>query len=147
MKNRPAPRSPRSNISAATSDDGASGHTAPSSRQSESMPTGAPRGKLAVRIAEGRGLRPSVDPYCVCVFEWNEYISQGPKQDRMDVDDADRKAPAPSLSAVPIRRTDSDMGRPMAVPMRSRQSSTNGQEGDRGMDKVTDPQWDHEATL
>jgi len=144
----PGPRSPRSNVSATTSDDGASsGLTASSARQSESLPTGAPRGKLAVRIAEGRGLRPSVEPYCVCVFEWNEFVSQGPRQDRMDVDNADKKQPPPSLSSVPIRRTDSDMGRPMAVPMRSRQSSTNGQDGDRGMDKVTDPHWDHEATL
>lgn len=142
------PRSPRSNVSATTSDDGASsGQTASSARQSESLPTGTPRGKLAVRIAEGRGLRPAVEPYCVCVFEWNEFVSQGPRQDRMDVDNADKKQPPPSLSSVPIRRTDSDTGRPMAVPMRSRQSSTNGQDGDRGMDKVTDPQWDHEATL
>jgi len=139
------PRSSRSNVSAPTSDDGApSGQTAPSTRQNESLPTGAPRGKLAVRIAEGRGLRPSVEPYCVCVFEWNEFVSQGPRHDRMDVDNADKKHPP---SSVPIRRTDSDTGKPMAVPMRSRQSSTNGQDGDRSMDKVTDPHWDHEATL
>lgn len=141
------PRSPRSNASATASDDGASGQTASSARQSESLPTGAPRGKLAVRIAEGRGLRPAVDPYCVCVFEWNEYISKGPRHDRMDLDSEPKKPSVPSLSSVPVRRTDSDMGRSMAVPMRSRQSSTNGLDESRGMDKVTDPQWDHEATL
>ncbi|KAK5940311.1 Serine/threonine-protein kinase [Knufia obscura] len=143
-----APRSPRSNVSATPSDDGASGQTASSARKSESLSasTGTPRGKLAVKIAEGRGLRPAVDPYCVCVFEWNEYISKGPRHDRMDVDNEKKHAP-PNLSSVPIRRTDSDMGKPMAVPMRSRQSSTNGLDENRTMDKVTDPQWDHEATF
>jgi len=143
-----APRSPRSNVSATPSDDGASGQTASSAIKGESLSTstGTPRGKLAVKIAEGRGLTPAVDPYCVCVFEWNEYISKGPRHDRMDLDN-EKKSAVPNLSSVPIRRTDSDMGKPMAVPMRSRQSSTNELDEDRGMNKVTDPQWDHEATL
>lgn len=141
------PRSPRSNASATASDDGASGQTALSARPSDSLPTGTPRGKLAVRIAEGRGLRPAFDPYCVCVFEWNEYISKGPRQDRMEVDTEEKKPTNSSLSSIPIRRTDSDMGRAMAVPMRSRQSSTNGLDENRGLEKVTDPRWDHEATL
>lgn len=140
-------KSPRSTTSATASDDGASGRTASSARQSDPLPTGTSRGKLAVRIAEGRNLRPSFDPYCVCVFEWNEYISKGPRQDRMDVDDDQKKPANLHLPAVPIRRTDSDMGRPMAVPMRSRQSSNNGLDENKGMEKVTDPQWDHEATL
>jgi len=171
----PTPRSPISNVSARTSDDGASGQTASSTRQpdtstrqpdtstrqpdiptrqpdasmrqTDAPTTGTPRGKLAVRIAEGRGLRPAVDPYCVCVFEWNEYISKGPRQDRMDLDNEEKKPSTPNLSSVPVRRTDSDMGKAMAVPMRSRQSSTNGLDENRGLDKVTDPHWDHQATL
>lgn len=140
-------RSPRSEASATASDDGSSAQTAASTKPGESLTTGAPRGKLVVRIAEGRGLKPAVDPYCVCVFEWNEYISKGVRNDRMDVDSEDKKPVVPNLSAVPIRRTDSDMGKPMAIPMRSRQSSTNGMDENSGLEKVTDPQWDHEATL
>lgn len=109
--------------------------------------TSTPRGKLSIKIAEGRNLKPSYDPYVICQFEWNEYVSQGPRHDRMDVDDDDRKGPVAALQSVPIRRTDSDMGKPMAIPMRSRQSSTNGSGEDRGLSKVSDPQWDHEATL
>jgi hypothetical protein len=104
----------------------------------------SPRGKLSIKIAEGRNLKPSFDPYVVVQFEWNEYVSKGPRQDKMEVD-SDAKGPVASLQSIPIRRTDSDMGKPMAIPMRSRQSSTNGEE--RPMDKVTDPQWDREANL
>jgi len=104
----------------------------------------SPRGKLSIKIAEGRNLKPSFDPYVVVQFEWNEYVSKGPRQDKMEVD-SDAKGPVASLQSIPIRRTDSDMGKPMAIPMRSRQSSTNGEE--RPMDKVTDPQWDREANF
>merc|ERR1712230_171119 len=55
--------------------------------------------------------------------------------------------PVGALQSIPIRRTDSDMGKPMAIPMRSRQSSTNGTGDERGLSKVTDPQWDHDATF
>ncbi|KAK5193238.1 Serine/threonine-protein kinase [Exophiala xenobiotica] len=110
-------------------------------------PTTAPRGKLSIKIAEGRNLKPSYDPYVVCQFEWNEYVSKGPKHDKMDVDGDDRKGPVGALQSVPIRRTDSDMGKPMAIPMRSRQSSTNGTGDERGLSKVTEPQWDHDATF
>jgi len=65
----------------------------------------------------------------------------------MDIDNEAKKNVLPSLSSFPIRRTDSDMGKSMAIPMRSRQSSTNGLEEGRGLQKVTDPQWDHEAIL
>lgn len=107
------------------------------------IPTQNPRGKLAVKIAEGRGIKPAFDPYVVVTFEYNEYISKGSKPDTMDVD-----SDGP-LRSQPIQRSDSDMGRPMAIPMRSRQSSTNGMsdESGRALNKVTDPQWDHEAML
>lgn len=107
------------------------------------LPTQNPRGKLAVKIAEGRNIKSAFDPYVVVTFEYNEYISKGSKHDNMEID-----SDGPPQS-VPIRRTDSDAGRAMAIPMRSRQSSTNGMndESGRALDRVTDPQWDHEALL
>jgi serine/threonine protein kinase SCH9 len=122
-------------------------------RNSEALPTDSPKGKLSVKIDEARGLKPSYDPYVVCVFEWNEYISKGPKHDAMDVDHDEgqtRKSRKDTLQALPIRRTDSDMGKPMAIPMKSRQSSNNSEmdrDQSRSNSLVTDPQWDHEATL
>jgi protein-serine/threonine kinase len=98
---------------------------------------------LAVKIAEGRNLKPSFDPYVVIQFEWNEFVSKGSRQDTMDIDGDERKGATKSIS---MRRTDSDMGKSMAIPMRSRQSSTNGMD-DRGLEKVSDPHWDHEAML
>jgi protein-serine/threonine kinase len=108
-------------------------------------PSTPPRGKLSIKIAEGRNLKASFDPYVVCQFEWNEYVSRGARHDKMDVDDdsSNRKGPVSTLQS--IRRTDSDVGKAVAIPMRSRQSSTNGEQ--RGPVKVADPQWDHEATL
>jgi serine/threonine protein kinase SCH9 len=102
------------------------------------LPTQSPRGKLTVKIAEGRNIKPAFDPYVVVTFEYNEYISRGSKHDQMDVD-----------TEVPMRRTDSESGRAMAIPMRSRQSSTNGMndESGRPLNRVTDPNWDHEALL
>lgn len=102
------------------------------------LPTRTPRGKLGVKIAEGRGIKPAFDPYVVVTFEYNEYISKGSKHDQMDID-----------TEAPMQRTDSEARRAMAIPMRSRQSSTNGvnDESGRALNKVTDPQWDHEALL
>lgn len=122
-------------------------------RNSEALPTGSPKGKLSVKIDEARGLKPSYDPYVVCVFEWNEYISKGPKHDAMDVDHEEvpsTKIRKDRVSAMPIRRTDSDMRKPMAIPMKSRQSSNNSEmdnHGSRSNSLVTDPHWNHEATL
>lgn len=101
-------------------------------------PVGATKGKLFVKISEGRGLRPSFDPYVVCVFEWNEYISKG--------------ARGPGEEEKKRRQMESDLeaaGRPMAIPMRSRQSSYNSAlEGEnKGKIPVTDPHWDHEAVF
>jgi hypothetical protein len=112
------------------------------SKESKAPAVGPPKGKLAVSISEGRGLRPSVDPYVVCQFQWAEYISEGPRQEKKD------KRGAAGLS---IRRTDSEMGKPMAIPMRSRQSSNNGTSSDPREDgtfqEVTDPKWEHDAIL
>ncbi|CAO2647762.1 Nn.00g086840.m01.CDS01 [Neocucurbitaria sp. VM-36] len=111
------------------------------SKESKGSPVvGTPKGKLAVTISEGRGLRPSVDPYVVCQFQWAEYISDGPRHD-----EAKKGRHAP----MQMRRTESEMGRPMAIPMKSRQSSNSGHSSDPrengGLEEVTDPKWEHEA--
>jgi serine/threonine protein kinase SCH9 len=124
-----------------------------SARNSEALPTDSPKGKLSVKIDEARGLKACYDPYVVCVFEWNEYISKGPKHDAMDVDHHEApttKSRKDTITATPIRRSDSDMGRPMAIPMKSRQSSNNSEMDNhqaRSNSLVTDPQWEHEAVL
>lgn len=104
-------------------------------------PTVAPiKGKLSVKISRARGLRPSADPYVVCVFEWNEYISKG----------AQSNAQSPHGRNGEKDYLDHDNGRPMAIPMRSRQSSHNSQLDNsdmKGRAPVTDPQWNHEAVL
>lgn len=114
------------------------------SKESKAPAVGPPKGKLAVAISEGRDLRPSVDPYVVCQFQWAEYISEGPRHDTTKKD----KQGAAGLA---IRRTDSEMGKPMAIPMRSRQSSNNGTSSDPREDgtfkEVTDPKWEHDAIL
>ena len=140
-------RSPLSSTSTTVSDGNAQAEK--QIRAKDQIPTAptTPRGKLKIKIAEGRNLKPSFDPYVVCQFEWNEYVSKGVRNDKMDVDDDDRKDPVSQLQSIPIRRTDSDMGKPMAIPMKSRQSSTNGIESEDGLNKVTDPQWDHDAIL
>ncbi|KAJ5948598.1 AGC-kinase C-terminal [Penicillium verhagenii] len=101
-------------------------------------PVGPLKGKLTVKISEGRGLRPSVDPYVVCVFEWNEYISKGTKDGEEEQEENMRRQIESDVAA----------GRPMAIPMRSRQSSNNSAfDADKGKSPVTDPHWDHAAVF
>lgn len=95
------------------------------------------KGKLFVKISEARGIRPAFDPYVVCVFEWNEYISRGAR-------DGEEEKKRRQIES------DAETGRPMAIPMRSRQSSHNSAlEGHdhKGKMPVTDPHWNHEAVL
>jgi serine/threonine protein kinase SCH9 len=151
-------RSPLSSASmtvdSENSTEQASNRTNNLTRNSDALPpTGSPKGKLSVKIDGARGLKPSYDPYVVCVFEWNEYISKGPKHDAMEIDHEEapgHKTRKDTISAVPIRRTDSEMRKPMAIPMKSRQSSNNSEpdnDPSRSNSLVTNPQWDHEATL
>jgi hypothetical protein len=110
------------------------------SKDTKAPAVGPPKGKLSLSISEGRGLRPSVDPYVVCQFQWAEYISEGPKHEAP-------KKPA----GLAMRRIDSDMGKAMAIPMKSRQSSNSGQSSDPRengtLKEVTDPKWEHDAIL
>ncbi|KAI9803023.1 MAG: hypothetical protein M1825_002256 [Sarcosagium campestre] len=110
---------------------------------------GPPKGKLSVLISEARGLKPSCDPYVVCVFEWNEYISKGPRPGAMDMDD-EESSHRDDVGPVAIRRSGSDMGRAMAIPMKSRQSSTTSLSDHKEFKEskyLTDPKWDHEAVF
>lgn len=106
-------------------------------------PVGPPKGKLIVKIQEARNLRLSKDPYVVCTFESNEFISQGPKKSCCALDDAIGESNDATTPG------DANGGAPMAIPMKSRQSSsTSLSELRSGKNKsTTDPKWDHEAVL
>ncbi|OGE58202.1 hypothetical protein PENARI_c001G01137 [Penicillium arizonense] len=113
--------------------------SATSTSPANGAPTRPINGKLFVKITDGRGLRPSFDPYVVCVFEWNEYISKGARDGEEETKRRQLESDAEEAAA----------GRPMAIPMKSRQSSHNSAvDGDhKGRTPVTDPHWDHEATF
>ena len=113
----------------------------------------AAKGKLTIKIAEARGIRKARDPYVVAVFQRNELISGGPRPD----DEGEDKPPLPpfsgGLGGVPIQRQNSDSGRPMAIPMRSRQSSNtsvgeyNNFRNRSNRRSLANPKWDAEAVL
>jgi hypothetical protein len=85
----PEKKSPLSNASAKLSQEWSNNENEKPTYGSkvDVLPVNSPKGKLAVKIDKARKLKPSYDPYVVCVFEWNEYISNGPKHDAMDVDE------------------------------------------------------------
>lgn len=113
-----------------------------------SAPVGPLKGKLLVKVIEARGLRPSQDPFVVCVFERNESIAKAPTQAEGTVDkDENRDG---FSGPLPIKRSASDMGRSMAIPMKSRQSSTTSISDHKPFKNgrtLTDPRWDHEGML
>ncbi|KAL9125850.1 MAG: hypothetical protein Q9217_005005 [Psora testacea] len=124
------------------------GNTSDAATPRSAPPIGPPKGKLFVKILSARGLKPSYAPYAVCAFEWIESIAHEPKQDE---DDMDVKAKGKdSEGGVPIKRGVNDMSRSMAIPMKSRQSSTTSlsdQKNFRNGRQVTDTRWDHEAVF
>ncbi|KAK4170311.1 Serine/threonine-protein kinase [Cladorrhinum sp. PSN259] len=110
----------------------------------------APKGKLTIKIAEARGLKKCKDPYVVVVFQRNELISAGPRT----TEDSDEAAiAAVAMGGLPIQRSGSDNGRPMAIPMRSRQSSNtsvsdfNTFRNRNSRRSFTNPKWDAEAVF
>ncbi|OAA68093.1 serine/threonine-protein kinase sck1 [Niveomyces insectorum RCEF 264] len=111
----------------------------------------APKGKLTIKIAEARGLRRTRDPYVVAVFQRSELISGGP----YPAEGGDESAIATAATGgVSIQRQASDSGRPpMAIPMRSRQSSNTsvtdyGAFRNRSVRRsLTNPKWDAEAVF
>ncbi|KAL8933910.1 MAG: hypothetical protein Q9216_006159 [Gyalolechia sp. 2 TL-2023] len=130
-------------------DAAAARHTKTSSSSARSSPpVGLPKGKLSVKISEARGLKPSYDPYAVCVFEYNEAVARNPKPEQSKGDRDDIFLKELPLGGLPINRSGSDIGRSMAIPMKSRQSSTTSlsdQKYFKAGRQVTNPKWDHEA--
>ena len=103
-----------------------------------------------MKVPEARGLRPSYYPYAVCVFEWNESIARDSEAGGVEMERDNSRGRENTLSALPIQRSTSDTGRSMAIPMKSRQSSTTSlsdQKTFRNGKQVTDPKWEHEAIL
>lgn len=111
------------------------------SPQPTGPPVGSLKGQLYVKISQARGLRPGFDPYVVCVFEWNEVISKSAQ---------DEEEASLERQQKEQEKSDVEAGRPMAIPMKSRQSSNNSAldgPDHRSRAPVTDPHWNHEATL
>lgn len=125
----------------------ASGATAAPTPRS-SPPVGPPKGKLSVIIAGARGLRPSFNPYAVCAFEEIESIATGYRQGDTEAS-PEARVRDPSAGGVPIRGPNGEMGRSMAIPMKSRQSSTTSLKDQKEFKngRITDPVWNHEAVL
>ena len=113
----------------------------------------AAKGKLTIKITEARGIKKSRDPYVVAVFQRSELISGGPRPDENNED----TPPVPAFVAMgglPIQRQGSDSGRPpMAIPMRSRQSSNTSVtdytafRNRNSRRSFANPKWDAEAVL
>ena len=125
-----------------------------SSGNSNSATIGQLKGRLDISIEEGRGLRPSVEPYVVCIFQLSEDISGGPKEDEMDTAVDNEPGMEDNMAkGVAMKRLGSGSGTPMAIPgLRSRQTSqTNISDFRRGSSKpgreTTDPIWRHTATF
>lgn len=150
-----APTTPKralSNHTARSDASGPSDHeknvqslTSDSSALENDASTAGPKGKLFVKILEARGLRKSWDPYVVAVFQRNELVSGGPRAAEADETD--------EITSNPMSRSGSDTGRPMAIPMKSRQSSnvsivvSEVRDKSRAGRSMTNPKWDTEAVL
>lgn len=116
---------------------------------------GQQKGQLEICIEEGRGLRPSVEPYVVCIFQQNEDISGGPREDEMDTRQDHGPLHEESLArGVAMKRLGSGSGTPISIPgLRSRQTSQTNIAALRHSaskpenQETTDPQWRHTATF
>ncbi|KAF2716409.1 kinase-like protein [Polychaeton citri CBS 116435] len=126
------------------------------SSSTESDPTiGALKGQLEIVIEEARGMRPSIAPYVVCIFQLNEEITDSPTEDDMDTTAVQDGSPDENNLAkgVAMKRIGSGSGTPLAIPgPRSRQSSqTNIADPRRGskIDKreTTSPSWHHRTVF
>ena len=114
-----------------------------------SPPVGPPKGKLSVIVSHARGLRPSHNPYAVTVFEWIESVARPSKEEQSEYEPDSRGIEQP-YGGVPIKKSRSDMGRSIAIPMKSRQSSTTSlsdQKEFKNGRHITEPRWDHVALL
>ncbi|KAI0815895.1 serine/threonine-protein kinase sck1 [Xylaria sp. FL0064] len=148
---QPSTTEDRSSSQASRSGTESNGRQSSSTSRSGGIQAPSQRGKLTIKIREGRGLRKSRDPYVVAVFQRSELISPGP---RTFEDDDEPTPPTTSvhMGGIPISRQGSDSGRPMAIPMRSRQSSNTSISEytafrNRPRRSFTSPKWDAEAVF
>jgi protein-serine/threonine kinase len=148
---QPSPAEDRSASQTSRNGTQSNGRQSTSTSRSSGVQAPTQRGKLTIKIREGRGLRKSRDPYVVAVFQRSELISPGP---RTFEDEDDMPAPTSSshMGGIPISRQGSDSGRPMAIPMRSRQSSNTSISDyttfrNRTRRSFMSPKWDAEAVL
>ena len=113
-----------------------------------SPPVGPPKGKLSVTIAGARGLRPSFNPYAVCAFEEIESIAIGHRQGDAEPNAEARNRDQPAGN-VSMKALNGEMGRSMAIPMKSRQSSTTSLKDQKEFKngRITEPIWNHEGVL
>ncbi|KAI5813861.1 ribosomal protein S6 kinase [Pyronema omphalodes] len=119
---------------------------APSPANANQPPIGPPKGKLIVKIQEARNIVPCKHPYVVCTFESNEFISKGPRRSSDGADSGDR-AGRNGYSGNP-----SGLGRSIAIPMSSRQSSSTNLSEMQGLrlspsGDCTHPKWEHNAVF
>ncbi|KAK8925254.1 hypothetical protein VCV18_005680 [Metarhizium anisopliae] len=134
-----------------TSNDGAETASGTQTPRTAGVQPPAQKGKLTIKIVEARGLRKCRDPYVVAVFQRSELISGGPRA----IEEEETLSATPSgLGGIPIQRQGSDSGRPpMAIPMRSRQSSNTSIHDYNTFRNRTmrapssNPKWDAEAVL
>lgn len=110
------------------------------------------KGKLTIKVSQGRGLRQCRDPYVVVSFQRSELQSSGPHSPP-EVDD-DAAVQAVAMGGLPMKHQGSDSGRPaMAIPMKSRQSSNTSLHdfqtfrNRNARRSFTNPTWDAEAIL
>ncbi|GAP84955.2 putative AGC AKT protein kinase [Rosellinia necatrix] len=148
---QPSPAEVRSSSQTSAERTSSNGRQSTSTSRSAGIQAPPQKGKLTIKIREGRGLRKSKDPYVVAVFQRSELISPGP---RTFEDDDDIAVPISSvhMGGIPISRQGSDSGRSMAIPMRSRQSSNTSISDytafrNRTRRSFTSPKWDAEAVF
>jgi len=156
VQNTP-PLTPRSGSHESRRGEDAAASTAKATRSAsestQEVVVALQKGQLEIVVEEGRGLRPSVQPYVVCVFQQSEDVSSGAaKEDEMDTavdgNHTSQLGEENLARGVAMRRIGSGSGTSRPIPaMPSRQtSSTNIADLQRGnKDQTTNPSWKHTA--
>ncbi|KAI5294950.1 hypothetical protein KEM52_002781 [Ascosphaera acerosa] len=108
------------------------------------VPSGSVKGQLTVQISQGRGLVPSYDPYIVCVFELNEYISGGTTEDDGLSPDGIAIQQSTSTTSMSTMAAEGAPHRPVPIAATKGRARTKEQ---KRMMQITDPQWNHDATF
>ena len=150
VTNKARSGNPRSSTNGSRDDKETTSTASLASLPSTSAPVKPPRGKLKVRIPEARGIRPSDYPYAVCVFEWNESIARGTTVDDGEKEKIESRKKDDVLTGSSTKPILGEMGRSMAIPMKSRQSSSaslSDLKNFKAGRQLTEPKWDHEAEL